>query len=104
MTVCWQWLYPFFRSAWNVFDALVVIISILGILISELPGVCVCVCVCVCVNIVGCVLICRLLAAYAVAKGRIAVAVARPNILTSLMPPLAAAPASSITPLLLLGP
>jgi len=48
MTVCWQWLYPFFRSAWNVFDALVVIISILGILISELPGVCVCVCVCVC--------------------------------------------------------
>ena len=49
MTVCWQWLYPFFRSAWNVFDALVVIISILGILISELPGVCVCVCVCVCV-------------------------------------------------------
>ena len=34
----WQWLYPFFCSAWNVFDALVVFISILGIIITELPG------------------------------------------------------------------
>jgi len=33
-----NWLYPFFRSPWNVFDAFVVFISVLGLSVDELPG------------------------------------------------------------------
>jgi hypothetical protein len=33
-----NWLYPFFRSPWNVFDAFVVFISVLGLIVDELPG------------------------------------------------------------------
>lgn len=34
-----NWLIPFFRSPWNVFDAVVVFRSVLGLIVDELPGV-----------------------------------------------------------------